>query len=542
MVGCVYLTRQNHQEASITPKAQDTNLDVQAWTDFVEAKISTSDASQKTLSIIFIGDVSFSRGVGQMIKLQKSANYPFAKTVGYLKNADLTIANLETPITEGRDIQNGEMVFRSNPGTEDALKWAGIDIVNLANNHTPDFEEIGIKDTIEYLTNAGIKFMGAGESLNQAIEPLIIEKNSIKIAFVSFTDPSLVSPKYEATETSAGTAFMKLDLLKTTITKAKNQADFVIVSMHSGTEYELEPNNTQVTFAQSAIDYGADIVIGHHPHVIEPIRQYKGKYIIYSLGNYILDQMWSQETREGLIAKIIITEKGVESIAFNTTQIENYSQPRIIYTDQNTKPLARLQTNLNIQPTAYWDESNKKYALGDQKFIGNDNALAASSSIQTEDLNKDRTVETYELKVGQLTITSNNKTVWQSPTTWWIDSFRLADVNNDGTADINMSVWKQGSFDKYLPIWQNQNDMSIKNHFFVFDLNEKLEVHPVWQSSNLAKPNCNFDIYDINNDGKNELITQEGDYLEDYSCKTTNYGVWNWDQFGFTNIWNSNIQ
>jgi poly-gamma-glutamate synthesis protein (capsule biosynthesis protein) len=382
----------------------------------------------------------------------------------------------------------------------------------------------------------------AGESLNQTIEPLIIEKNSIKIAIISYTDPSLVSPKYEATETSAGTAFMKLDLLKTAITKAKNQADFVIVTMHSGTEYELEPDNTQVTFAQSAIDYGADLVVGHHPHVIEPIRLYKGKFIIYSLGNYILDQMWSQETREGLIAKVIFTDKGVENIIVNTTQIENYSQPRIIYTDQNTKPLARLQMDLHDQPAVFWDESSKSYKLGDQKYMGSGKVLGAPSSIQTDDLNKDGTVETYELKNGQLTITSNSKTLWKSPATWWIDSYKLADVNNDGITDINLSIWKQGSFDKYMPVWHDKNDLSIKNHFFVLDLDTKQGTRPIWQSSNLAKPNCSFDISDLNNDGKVELITQEGEYTDNYTCATNNYGIWTWDEFGFTNVWNSNPQ
>ena len=123
--------------------------------------------------------------------------------------------------------------------------------------------------------------------------------------------------------------------LKQSITNLQsNKADYIIVTMHAGTEYEREPNNAQITFARAAVDAGADMVIGAHPHWIQPIEIYKEKYIFYSLGNFIFDQMWSIDTKEGLTVKITLGKKSdsletiLQSIELIPIIIENYSTPR----------------------------------------------------------------------------------------------------------------------------------------------------------------------------------------------------------------------
>ncbi len=141
--------------------------------------------------------------------------------------------------------------------------------------------------------------------------------------------------------------------------------------------------------------------------------------------------------------------------------------------------------------------------------------------------------ETYLLENGRLTITENSKTIWQSPADWQIDSFVLADSTNDGVVDINLSLWKPGNFGPSKPFWVKENDMAVKNHFFILNLIDG-KVKTIWGSSNLASPNCEFKIADIDNDQKNELIALEGDYSQKPKCKGNLVAIWQWNGWGFS--------
>jgi len=212
------------------------------------------------------------------------------KIFDYLSSADITFGNLETPITEGRHILNNEMVFRSNPDTVHVLKKAGFDILSLANNHTMNFDAKGLIDTINYLAKKDILSIGAGKNKIESNTPKYIIKNNIKFAFLAYNDISFTPESYEATNNNPGISFMNIIDMEKSIKIAKENADYVIVSMHSGNEYVEKPNDIQVNFAHKAIDAGADLILGHHPHVVQTIEKYKGKYIFYSLGNFIFDQ------------------------------------------------------------------------------------------------------------------------------------------------------------------------------------------------------------------------------------------------------------
>lgn len=182
---------------------------------------------------------------------------------------------------------------------------------------------------------------------------------------------------------------------------------------------------------------------------------------------------------------------------------------------------------------------------------------------KTADLDKDGTPEKYELRNGQLTISlpsiPASAPLWQSPSDWTIDDFVLADSDNDGIPDLNMSVWKPGNFGQYKPLWVKENDTSIKNHFFIFDLRQG-KMQPKWQSSNLTRPNCTIDIRDIDGDHKNDLVVTEGVYASSASvgphapkvqqpasipipapipsplnaCTPQNSAVWKWNGWGFS--------
>ncbi len=157
---------------------------------------------------------------------------------------------------------------------------------------------------------------------------------------------------------------------------------------------------------------------------------------------------------------------------------------------------------------------------------------------ETGDLDADGSAENYILDQNKLTVTENDMIIWQSNDDWQIDDFALADSNNDGVIDLNLSVWKSGNFGTSKPFWIEENDPSIENHFFVLDLRND-QIKPVWQSSSLAVPNCEFLIADVNGDGQNELIVIEGRYDRLNECEGKHLAVWKWNQWGFFNDWRS---
>jgi len=306
-----------------------------------------TESTSKDVTLIAVGDIMLSRDVASTMKRHNDYKYPFLNTADFLKTADITFGNLECPITPGRIIETSEMVFRADPQAVEGLNYAGFDILSLANNHTMNFGEKGIEDTLKYLKEADIKFVGAGKNEKESYEPKILEMNGLKIAFLAYADSSLVPASYQATENKPGIAFMNISKMQEDVKATKEKANFVIVSMHSGVEYAKEPNQNQINFAHSAIDAGADLIIGHHPHIVQKVEKYKDRYILYSLGNFVFDQMWSIETREGIIVKITFDKNGIKNIDFTPVLIENYSQPKILdKTDSKSKEIiSKLQMN-----------------------------------------------------------------------------------------------------------------------------------------------------------------------------------------------------
>ena len=289
------------------------------------------------VSLIAVGDIMLSRVVGSKMTKYGDYRYPFLKTADLLKSADLTFGNLESPLTPGREILTGEIAFRADPEVTEGLTYAGFDVLTLANNHILNFGRQGLENTFKYLKEAEIDFIGAGETAADAYQPLIKEVQGIKFAFLaySYTDSN-----------SSQVALMDSAKMSEAAKQAKEQADFVIVTMHAGTEYQFVPNKHQKEFAHQAIEAGATLVIGHHPHVVETVEEYQGGYIIYSLGNFVFDQMWSQGTREGMVVKIVFKKEGITELEFHPVIIEDYSQPRFASDSEAERIIARLDLEL----------------------------------------------------------------------------------------------------------------------------------------------------------------------------------------------------
>jgi len=523
-------------------KVKEKNTQSEGEKNFLEflSEKKTLPSRKERVSLIAVGDVSFSRAGERIIKKEKDINYPFLKIKDYLKSGDIVFANLETPITSGPEIPNFAMIFRSNPGTEKALKQAGFSLLSLANNHTLNFAEKGLKDTLAYLESVGIQYVGAGENRQKAYQPVYIEKKGIKFAFLAYSDGGLVPDTYEAGENHAGIAFINQEEMMKAVRKARAKADFVIVSLHAGTEYTDTPNDLQVNFAHAAVDAGADLIIGHHPHVVQPLEQYRGKYIFYSLGNFVFDQPQKRETREGLAIKVYFSKEKIEKISLLPVVMENLAQPRMASEDEADKILARLKFSLKHQDVYVWNSLDNNFQKQSRAVVCLKKSEATSSFSKHEqaDLDKDSVLEEYILENGRLMILENSKILWQSPPNWWIDNFVLADLNNDDIVDINLSLWKAGNFGSSQPFWIKENDMSVKNHFFILNLIDD-SVKEVWGSSNLSRPNCEFQIADVDGDGKNDLVVIEGDYSLNPECQGEYLAFWKWNGWGVSNEWRS---
>jgi len=286
----------------------------------------------ETITLNAVGDIMLSRNVGTKIRESGNKSLPFSQTMDFLKSADITYGNLEAPFSNKGGVVTEGMVFKVDPEYIKGLVDSGFDILQLANNHFGDRGQAGMEFTFNHLKNNNIEYVGAGENLGQAHEPKIIERNGARIAFLAYED--ITPPGYAAGGGKPGTAWIETDKIKSDVANAKGQADFVVVGFHYGVEYKDLPSEHQKEVSRAAIDAGADIVLGGHPHVVEPVDFYKGKFIIYSLGNFVFDQMWSETTREGVIAKFYIKKSnvGTKLVAFDLepVKIYNFNQPKIL--------------------------------------------------------------------------------------------------------------------------------------------------------------------------------------------------------------------
>jgi poly-gamma-glutamate synthesis protein (capsule biosynthesis protein) len=279
-----------------------------------------------TILLDAMGDFMLARGIAQQIQLH-GQGWPFADVKERLATADLRYGNLELALTDRGAAANKDYTFRAPPGETQALVDAGINVVDLANNHVLDFGAQGLLDTQAALDAAGISHVGAGADDAAAHKPLITTVNGIRIAWLAYANvpddsgPShFVARSLEAGPGRPGVAWGTPDIVTRDVSAAKQQADIVIVALHSGYEYTDVPNSTQTGLAHAAIDAGASLVLGAHPHVLQGIEFYKGGVIAYSLGNFVFDLDNSDRAVYGLpsvqtiVLRVALTKQGVTGL------------------------------------------------------------------------------------------------------------------------------------------------------------------------------------------------------------------------------------
>jgi len=255
-----------------------------------KANIVKKDTSKKyeySINILTFGDLMLDRYV-RVAMNKKSLEYPFEQIKTFIADSkpDLIYANLEGPITDfaPKKLHPNNLTFTFDPSVTPILAQTGFNVLGLANNHSLNYGQVGLDQTRNYLTQNNIYYFGS--PLNQEKLSYIIEKSNQKLAFVGYNELSTNN----------------FEKVKTSIQKIKQEklADFIIFFPHWGNEYQTKFSKLQQQKAHEIIDYGADLIIGTHPHVIQPIEIYNQKVIFYSLGNFLFDQTFSVNTQQGI--------------------------------------------------------------------------------------------------------------------------------------------------------------------------------------------------------------------------------------------------
>ncbi len=286
-------------------------------------------APTKRLVLLAGGDVELGRAMGKLL-LRDPTHDPFAPFAALFATADIRFVNLEGPLSD----QHGEtmspvnpLIFTGPPIGADALARGHVTFASTANNHAWDYGKRGLVETLDNLDRVGVAHAGTGRTRDEAQRAVVVEKNGVRVAFLAVTDVFNFGPLagHEADEYVARADPTRLGEAITSL-KARGDVDLVVVSYHGGDEYNDAPLTRARSVLHAAIDAGADAVLGHHPHVIQAIEWYRGRPILYSMGNMLMqmhrDHPW---TGYGYLARLTFEPSSpvkVEACPFRIVGLE----------------------------------------------------------------------------------------------------------------------------------------------------------------------------------------------------------------------------
>lgn len=286
--------------------------------------VNAEEVDNEYIILSIAGDVMMDSSVRSQVN-KHGYDYPWEMVKEHFQKSHLGIVNLETSITRrGTKWPDKAFNFRSDPKNLNPMKEAGVDVVTLANNHILDYGNQGFIDTLDHLKRRSIPYAGGGRNKAEALEGTIIEKEGVKIGVLSF---SRVVPdvRWYATNKRPGIVgaydCCTQDMMKR-IKEMKEEVDILVLSLHWGVERSTKPRKQEIAVAKNAIDAGADVIMGHHPHVLQGIEIYKDKPIFYSLGNFVFGGR-DKLTRTTMIGQINIKDKQIHSVEIIPCKIVN---------------------------------------------------------------------------------------------------------------------------------------------------------------------------------------------------------------------------
>ncbi len=332
--------------------------------------LSFSYAEKNSVTISLGGDTLLGDHVGNHIDTH-GVDYPWESVKEIFQKSDLALVNLECTVGTTGEPQDKQYTYRAKPETLEGLVNAGVKGVSLGNNHSLDYGRECFVETLDNLDKYNIKYTGGGRNIEEALKPAIWEINGIKIGFIGF---SRVTPHVDwyATESRAGIVNGYDGNAKNVIQavkQAKEKVDFLIVSLHWGTELADYPRDNDVIIAKELIDNGADCIMGHHPHVLQGIEFYRDRPIVYSLGNFVFGAK-GERTTQTFVFNMEINKDGIINTNIVPGRIRS-GQPIISEGEDRENTI-----NLINQLSADWGTK----ILADGSILGNIEYVAHNES------------------------------------------------------------------------------------------------------------------------------------------------------------------
>jgi poly-gamma-glutamate synthesis protein (capsule biosynthesis protein) len=279
---------------------------------FRPTPIATPTAATVYTTLIATGDVMLGRMVRTESEGHGSYRWPFLETRDLLVRAEITLINLENPIVEPCPISTVGLIFCAPEASVEGLVYAGVDVANVANNHILDKEEAGYESTLAALVEAGI-------FPSDANHVAIIDRQGVRFGFIGFN----------RVRQYPDTSMLTDEEIVTRIEEADRVLDVLVVSFHWGNEFRTWVTDHQRNLAYQAIDRGADLIVGTHPHVVQSVETYHDRLIFFSLGNFVFDDMSVTSVRQGLVAVLHFRNSTMMEYELVPTTIYDYGQPRI---------------------------------------------------------------------------------------------------------------------------------------------------------------------------------------------------------------------
>ena len=361
-VHCLLLTACAFQPAETLPVTRVASLITTTPTQTITASPTTTPTSTPPqtptptqtptpsatvppiVNLMAVGDLMLARTIATETMAFNGPSAVFAAVAPVLNEADLTVGNLECVIAEGGEpVEPKAYTFRAPLEAMDALTLAGFDVLSVGNNHALDYGYGALQETFALFAERGLAAVGVADTEAAVHTPVIIERNGVRLAFLSYVDVAIETRSgfdtrsWEAVGDTPGLAWAEPERITADVTAAKAQADVVIVFLHSGLEGRLDVFRMQKLPARAAIDAGAALVIGSHPHLLQPVEEYNGGLIVYSLGNFVFDD-FDGDFNYSAILTVTLTRAGVEAYDFVPVMLDDAGLPRLATAEE--APLA----------------------------------------------------------------------------------------------------------------------------------------------------------------------------------------------------------
>ncbi|NPV09259.1 MAG: CapA family protein [Anaerolineae bacterium] len=488
--------------------AQNDDLDAYPWL-YRRSGPPLTDG-EPVASVLVVGDVMLGRGVAPALG-GAGVSDPLA-ALPWLGAADLTLGNLESLIVDRPPPDAHSLA--APPGAAVALRQAGFDLLGLANNHALDRGARGLVETVARLRLAGVAAVGAGPSVETACAPVVREVNGIRLAVLAFDASGF--PSGETGTPGWTTAGWDQARALAAIGVARREAQGVIVSVHWGYEYQVHSDPYQRRLARAMVEAGADLVVGHHPHVVQETEVQGESFVAYSLGNFVFDQQQG-DTRQGLALRALFDRDGLRAV--QGLPVWAGSAPRLMSPQEASPLLERVRPPVPRLGFACPPPlRGPGYACHPVEV--DQTPVRGPFVAGGLDLTGDGVPERVRLADGRVTVSGEGYADWEGLPEWQVVDLALGDPDDDGRGEMVLALWKPDA------------DGQLRSHPFIVGYRGGA-YRVVWGGSAVADPILELELGDLDGDGVQELVV-----LEEADEERT-VAVWRWHGWGYTLIWRS---